>query len=258
MRVLREDEHRPFLKGEIEFGLVDLEHRIRRRERAVRRFAVVHVVVADLADWKFDHTARLSVRDDLVGFVCGEQTAVVHEPGPADQLEGLRTESGARRADSCRTLPRRFRQKLDGLGEQPLLLRGVSDTRPEFVDPSVDADLMTAPRHNRRHQLRVEHGAHRRDEERRRHLVPIEEIEDPRHGRRRPVFANRQRHRQRVRSLQQLIVDIERETDGDPRAVRPGLGRELSADPAPSRPPAESAPLGIDGDRIHGARRRLA
>src|SRR5438093_13150954 len=29
MRMLREDEHRPFLKGEIELGLVDLEHRIR-------------------------------------------------------------------------------------------------------------------------------------------------------------------------------------------------------------------------------------
>jgi len=29
MRMLSEDEHRPFLKGEIELGLVDLEHRIR-------------------------------------------------------------------------------------------------------------------------------------------------------------------------------------------------------------------------------------
>src|SRR6185503_1538379 len=142
MRVLREDEHRPFLKSEIEFGLVDLEHRVRRGERAVRGFAVVDVVVADLADRQLDHPARLPVRDDLVGFVCGEQAAVVHEAGLADQIERLRTESGARRADSYWTLPGRLRQVRDRLGEQPLLLRRVADTRPEFVDPSVDADLM--------------------------------------------------------------------------------------------------------------------
>src|SRR4030095_13589380 len=60
MRMLGEDEHRLFLKGEIEFALVDLEPRIRGGEGAVRSFAVIDVVVTDLADRKFDHTARLS------------------------------------------------------------------------------------------------------------------------------------------------------------------------------------------------------
>src|SRR6266699_5481679 len=129
VRMLREDEHRPFLKGEIELGLVDLEHRIRRRERPVRGFAVIHVVVTNLADREFDHTARLPVREDLVGYVCGEQTAVVEEAGLADQIERLRTESRAWRADPYGTLPGRLRQILDGFGEQPLLLRRVSDTR---------------------------------------------------------------------------------------------------------------------------------
>src|SRR5206468_7699294 len=155
VRMLREDEHRPFLKGEIELGLVDLEHRLRRRERPVRRFAVIHVVVTDLADRELDHTARLPVRDDLVGFVSGEQTAVVEEAGLADQIERLRTESGAWRADPYGTLPGRLRQILDGFGEQPLLLRRVSDTGPELVDPSMVADFMTAPRQDRRHPIVV-------------------------------------------------------------------------------------------------------
>src|SRR5262245_157606 len=98
----------------------------------------------------------MSIRDDLVRFVRGEQTAVVHEPCLPDQIERVRTESGARRADSCWTLPGRFRQILDGLSEQTLLFRSVADTRPEFVHPSVDADLMTVPRHDCRHHLRVE------------------------------------------------------------------------------------------------------
>src|SRR5262245_2501418 len=105
MRMLCENEHRPFLKGEIEFGFVDLEHSIGRWKRPVRGLAVIHVVVADLADRELDHTARLPVRKDLVGFVCSEQAAVVEEAGLADQIERLRTESRARRADSHRTLP---------------------------------------------------------------------------------------------------------------------------------------------------------
>src|SRR5712691_588436 len=72
-----------------------------------------------------------------------------------------------------------------------------------------------------------------------------------------PYSPNRQGHGQRIRSCNQLIVDIEGEADGDPRAVGPGLGRELSADPRrPDRLP-NLLLCGIDRDRIHGARRLL-
>src|SRR5207249_438286 len=110
-----------------------------------------------------------------------EQTAVVQEAGRADQIERLRTESRSWRADPDRTLPGCLRQILDGLGEQSLLLRRVSDPRPELVDPSVDADFVTMPRQKRRHHLGMQHDAHRGNEERGRHLMPIEEVENPRY-----------------------------------------------------------------------------
>ena len=122
----------------------------------------------------------------------------------------------------------------------------------------MNADFVTAARQDRRHHLRVEHDAHGGNEERRRHLVAIEEVENPRHGRRRPVLADRQGHGKRIRSLQQFIVDIERKTDGNSRPVGLDLRRELPANPR--RPDRLSNLLfcGIDRDRIRGGSGLLA
>jgi hypothetical protein len=95
------------------------------------------------------------------------------------------------------------------LGQQLLLFRSVSDTRPELVDPSVDADFMTPARHDGRHYLRMQQHAHRWNEEGRGHLMSVQEVQNPRHGRRRSVFADRQWHGQGIRALQQFVVDIE-------------------------------------------------
>jgi hypothetical protein len=258
MRMLREDEHRPFLIGEVELGLVDLEHRVGRRQRPVGGFAVIDVVVAHLGDGELNHTARLPVRDNVVWFVRGEEAAVVEESGLADETERMWTESGTGRTDAHRAPAGRFRQVIDVAGEHPLLLRGVADTRPELVNPSVHADFMTVARQDRREHVGVKHGAHRRNEERRWHLMPIEKVENTRHCRRRTIFADRQRHRERIRALQQFVVDIERQADGDARSVRPGLGRELPAHPRGGDRLPNLLFARIDGDRVHRGGRLFA
>ena len=144
----------------------------------------------------------------------------MHEPGLADQIEGLRAESRARRGllpDASRTLS----SDTDGLGEQPLLF-AASPIPARIRAPIRGRRSHDGAAHDRRHHLRVEHDAHRGNEERRWHLVPIEEVENPRQGRRRPVFPDRQGHGQDSLAAAPLSTSNERQT-----ATRAPLGQAL-------------------------------
>ena len=91
------------------------------------------------------------------------------------------------------------------------------------MNPAVHADLVAAALENRRDHLRVEQVAHRRDEERRRHLVLVEQPQDARQPVDRAVLAARDRFRNQVAGgeIGRRVVDVEAEADGDARAVGP-------------------------------------
>lgn len=69
-----------------------------------------------------------------------------------------------------------LRQLGDGLREQRAL-GGIGERRIVLVNPAVDAELVAAALLDRRRHLGCEREAHRRNEEGRRDLVPIEETQ---------------------------------------------------------------------------------
>ena len=160
---------------------------------------------------------------DLVGVVTGHQAAVVEEAGLLDLGHRELAEFPRRRPVADRPLAHLLGQQLQRLVEQPLLFGLVVQGRQPFVDPAVDADLVHLLLEDARHHLRVQRGAHRRDEERRRHLLAIEHPQDPRQAVDRAVLAARQHLVVEValRQRHRGVVDVERQRHGDAVVARP-------------------------------------
>ena len=135
-------------------------------------------------------------------------------------------------AVSDRPLVRRFCQEIDGFVEQPFLLRRIGNGRRIFVNPAVDADFVPTACEDRRDHLGVKEGAHGRNEKRRGNLMSVEQLQDARQSGLRTEIAGRQRRRRRVAACEQIrfVVDVEAETHGDARAVRPRRRCQLAAD----------------------------
>ena len=86
-------------------------------------------------------------------------------------------------------------------------------------------DLVPLALGDLRHHLRVDEIGDASDEERRRHVVPVEQLEHARQPLRGAEFAAGHRDDGRVaaRELVGRVADVEGQGHGDARAVRPGL-----------------------------------
>ena len=108
---------------------------------------------------------------------------------------------------------------------QHVLLGGlVVHRRQVLVDPAVDADLVAPAGEDRRDHLRMQQVADRRDEERRRQLVLVEQPQDARQAVDGAVTRRARstpRSDCRSRASARRVVDVEAEADRHPRAVGP-------------------------------------
>ena len=121
--------------------------------------------------------------------------------------------------------PGRLGQPLDRARQQPRFLVRVVERRDVFVTPAEHADLVPLAFGDLRHHLRIDEIRDAGNEERRRHVVPVEQVEHARQALRGAEFAAGHRDHRRVaaRELVRRVADVEGEGDGNAGAVRPGF-----------------------------------
>ena len=123
-----------------------------------------------------------------------------------------------------------LREVVECLVHQPLFFGLVVDGGERLVDPAVHCDLMAPALENGRNLLRVQEGAHRRNEERRRHLVPVEQFQNARQTTLSPEIRGAERGRGGLPARQEirLVVNVEAEAHGHARVARPRSRRQLA------------------------------
>ena len=190
---------------------------------------------------------RLPFEQHLVRLVPRLQRAVVEDAGLFQQPHRVQAHGAGRSARAGRFAPGGRGETIDRARQQPRLLRRVVERRDVLVAPAEHAELMPLAFGDLRHHLRVDEIGDAGDEERRRHVVPVEQLEDAREPLRGAEFAARHRDDGRVaaRELIGRVADVERQGHGDAGAVRPDLRIERAAGAHVARRPAAAAPRSI-------------
>ena len=122
-----------------------------------------------------------------------------------------------RRPVAERPHARHLLEGIEPAAEDLALLLG-RERRERLVHEAVMADLVARVA-DLAHELGVDERGVARDEERRRHVVPLQQRQDPRHGHRTELAPRHRRHvaeRHLVRPGRER-VEVEREADREPR-----------------------------------------
>src|SRR5581483_6762428 len=208
--------------GAVELGLPDLEHLRRRREAGhVRKEAEQEVrrVVELPAHRQLDEVPERAVRDrnaGPVGLVVPEQARVVGEAELLEQVGRVRPERERRRSVPARRRAERFLEPRDPALHQLALLLD-RQVQHALVVVAVVADLVPAALGDLGTCVGMLVRDLRRDHERRREVVVVEQRVDPGKRRSHVVVAARERARRRQlerAAPERLRVEVDGERGG--------------------------------------------
>ncbi len=242
--------HRP-----LDLAAENREHIIGCRPGPGRGVAVeeqIHRIVADPLDRHLDHARRHPLDQQFIGVFIRHQRAVIRQPQFLHERDRVRRQVPVRRAKPPHRPPQNPRQHILRTHHQPALGRLV-EMAVVLMDPAMQPDLMPAAGNPPR-LVGVEQRRHRRHEKARRHPLPSQMLENPRHPHPAPELAPGQPADRLAApaKLETFMVTIERQRHRRLRSIRPM--RRLQRSPgAHTLDPASPFGFGLQVGGFHGS-----